>query len=226
MNFQFTNNGKTYSISNSCCGGNGFQKIYYGYYLNPHLVNANLVNKNRQVGLFFKREKTETVLELVYCDNETNQTQCINISPQEYELAKNALEFLQTKIAEDNSEKSKRDAMMSSLDKAFNSQDPNETVKVYFDDGTFEEYKTYCTKVSNPEWCLVVDGGKTYHTRYGCFHKWSDEYKKGFVSWKAMRTDEAIKQGMGLCNFCMKADMPLDFEDDDANNNEDDFEME
>jgi len=57
MSFQFANNGKPYSISNSSCGGNGFQKIYYGYYLNPYLVDANLLNKNRQVGLFFKREK-------------------------------------------------------------------------------------------------------------------------------------------------------------------------
>ena len=108
-----------------------------------------------------------------------------------------------------------------SVDKAFGLDRANETVKVYFEDGSFEEHKTYQMKVSDPEWCLVVDGGKTYHLRFDCFHKWSEEYQKNFVAWKAIKLKDAIDKGYTLCRFCEKADEPLSFdeidkEDDDS----------
>ena len=119
------------------------------------------------------------------------------------------------RVIDEPNEESFQKAKLASLDKAFGLDYQDEKVKVYFDDGTFEEYKTYHTKISNPNWCLVVDGGRTYHLRYGCFHKWADEYQKGFVAWKAMKISDAEKAGLRLCQFCEKADAPLDFDEDD-----------
>ena len=114
----------------------------------------------------------------------------------------------------------------ASLDKNWGF-DADETVKVFFEDGSFEEYKTYHTKISDPEWCLVVDGGKTYHLRFNCFHKWSEEYKNNFVAWKAIKLKDALAQGYTLCRFCAKADEPLSFDDIDneEKGNDDDNEI-
>ena len=127
---------------------------------------------------------------------------------------------MKNKIKEIESQIDLKKRELEAIDRAFGLDYVNETVKVYFDDGSYEEYPTYSTKVSNTEWCLIAEGGKTYHLRYGCFHKWPEKYQKNFVAWKAIKLKDAINLGYTLCQHCKKADGPLSFDDI----NEDDLE--
>ena len=72
-------------------------------------------------------------------------------------------------------------------------------------DGTIEKIRNYC-KLTDGEDCLVVDGGRTYHTHVGCFMNWKPEQRETFTGWKMITVEEATSRGMRKCSFCEEAD--------------------
>lgn len=67
------------------------------------------------------------------------------------------------------------------------------------------EHLSYTDKI-DADYCLISDGGKTYHTNVGCYKNWPQEYQANFKGWKKISIADADSLGYRKCNFCDEKD--------------------
>ena len=89
----------------------------------------------------------------------------------------------------------------------------NEASRTIFDDvtiidtdGNIKKVPEYYKIIDN-DYCLICEGGKTYHSHCNCYKKWKPEYAANFKNWEIISIDEAKKRGMKKCSFCLFEDM-------------------
>lgn len=78
-------------------------------------------------------------------------------------------------------------------------------VDVLFPDGHIEQRRTWMT-IDEDEGCLISENGRTYHTDFGCFYNWSEEYQATFTGWQLISVSEARRRGLRKCKFCIEND--------------------
>ncbi len=78
-------------------------------------------------------------------------------------------------------------------------------VKVTELNGNVTEIKD-CMKLDDDTIVLTTPSSKSYHTCIGCYKKWRPEMVKDFTGWTIIKKEDAIKQGMTYCKFCLESD--------------------
>lgn len=220
MEWVFKNNGKEYRFRDDTCGGGQFLSINYGWLPGFQLRSIKLIEKNRTIKkmivkpikvkklfgyreILQKEEVEENIKEnflkigyqIFSSSNDVSYTE-ISILPEENEMAKEVIAYLQPKIEEYKAYKKKTDE-----DNAIYNM---KTVSVEDEDGNIHQLATnLCLK--DDSICLVC-GGNTYHTHLNCFKNWTVDMRKNFKGWKIISIKEAKKQGLKKCSFCEEND--------------------
>ncbi len=78
-------------------------------------------------------------------------------------------------------------------------------VKVTELNGNVTEIKD-CMKLDDDTIVLTTPSSKKYHTCIGCYKNWRPEMVKDFTGWTIIKKEDAIKQGMTYCKFCLESD--------------------
>ncbi len=78
-------------------------------------------------------------------------------------------------------------------------------VKVTELNGNVTEIKD-CMKLDDDTIVLTTPSSKKYHTCIGCYKNWRPEIVKDFTGWTIIKKEDAIKQGMTYCEFCLESD--------------------
>lgn len=78
-------------------------------------------------------------------------------------------------------------------------------VDVVFPDGHVEQRRTWMT-IDEDEGCLISENGHTYHTDFGCFYNWTEEYQAKFTRWQLISLKEAKRRDLRKCKFCKEND--------------------
>ena len=73
-------------------------------------------------------------------------------------------------------------------------------------DGHSEEYAGYY-KITDPDHCLYVETGKTYHTHVGCYLNWDEDMQANFEGWRLTTIEKAQSNGLRKCRFCEESDL-------------------
>lgn len=183
MRYVFKNDGKPYTFGDINCHGIDSPFITY---LGEALFNL------RSIELIKEKHTEKNINYFIKIGYQPHSSQpeinytVITVLPEEIDMAKEVIAFLQPKID------------------AYNEIYSIKTVPVLDLDG-----KTYDIavnmKLDDGNKCLVC-GGKTYHTHVNCFKNWKADMRKGFKGWKVITIKDAEKQGLKKCNFCKKND--------------------
>lgn len=101
------------------------------------------------------------------------------------------------------------DVAQHHIQHTFNASDPFTEVKITDEDGSVI-YRPNYYKITDSEYCLISDGGKTYHTHCNCYNNWKPEYINNFSGWQVISVEEAKRKGLTKCRFCEFNDLSLE----------------